>query len=293
MENENIFQRACLIQLSTSIWQGSRIVSPAVMKKMGQKSEWLRGRKYLVNPELLGPVKTASHQARNTINKFALPFPINGISLIPKESLTVVDEALHGYRERFWSKVRDFEAVYGAAREEAQGVLGELFNEADYPTDILRKFRFEWRFLVLGLPGQSMILSPEIYEREVKKFREMMEETRNMAVTALAQEFSKVVENLVERLKGDDSGKPRIINGAMFNKLNEFLDNFSTKNIFDDARLAELTEQAREVIGGVSSFGLKYDTELRESVNRQMSELKEAIDGAIEDLPRRKLRIAA
>ena len=260
---------------------------------MGQKSEWLRGRKYLVNPELLGPVKTASHQARNTINKFALPFPINGISLIPKESLTVVDEALHGYRERFWSKVRDFEAVYGAAREEAQGVLGELFNEADYPTDILRKFRFEWRFLVLGLPGQSMILSPEIYEREVKKFREMMEETRNMAVTALAQEFSKVVENLVERLKDDDSGKPRIINGAMFNKLNEFLDNFSTKNIFDDARLAELTEQAREVIGGVSSFGLKYDTELRESVNRQMSELKEAIDGAIEDLPRRKLRIAA
>ena len=106
MENieSNIFQRACLIQLSTSIWQGSRIVSPGVMRNLGSKSQWLRGRKFLVNPELLGPIKTASHQARNTIQKFALPFPINGISLIPKESLTVVDEALIGYRERFWSK---------------------------------------------------------------------------------------------------------------------------------------------------------------------------------------------
>ena len=290
---ENIFQKACLIQLSTSIWQGSRIVSPGVMQQLGQRSEWVRGRKYLVNPELLGPIKTAAHQARNTINKFALPFPINGISLIPKESLTVVDDALQGYRERFWNKVQDFEAVYEAAREEAQNVLGELFNEADYPNDIHGKFKFEWRFLTIDVPGRSMVISPEIYEREVDKFRQMMDETRKLAITALAQEFSKVVEHLVNRLSDNENGKAKVINGTMFNKLNEFLDNFNTKNIFDDERLRELTEQAREVIGGVTSFNLKYDSELRQNVTNQMAELKNAIDSAIEDLPRRKLRIAA
>ena len=47
--------------------------------------------------------------------------------------------------------------LFEIAKEEAMGYLGDLYNEADYPMDITRKFRFEWRFLTLDVPGKSTV----------------------------------------------------------------------------------------------------------------------------------------
>ena len=260
------------------------------MEKIGQ-SEWLKGRKFLVNPELLGPVKTAVHQARNTVQKHTLPFPITSLYLIPKESLGIVDEALEGFKERFWMKVNDFVDQYDLAREEARTVLGDLFNETDYPQDISRKFKFEWRFLTLDLPTKSKILTPEIYKREKEKFESMMEETRQMATEALATELGEIVNNLTDRLNGN--GKAKGINSAMLNKMRDFLDAFNTKNLFDDQKLNEVVAQANSVVDGISPYGLKYNEVMRKRIGDSMGDLKETVDNILIDLPRRKIRLAA
>jgi len=288
---DNVFEKACLIQLSTSVWQGSRMVDHAVMEKIGQNSDWIKGRKFLINPELLGPVKTAVHQARKVIQKHALPFPITSIYLVPKESLVEIDEALQAYHERFWGKVEHFQDVYGEAMDEAQDFLGDLFNQMDYPEDIRQKFKFEWRFLTLNVPEQTSVLSPEVYLREKEKFITMMEETRDLASMALADELGKIVSTLTEKLNGGD--KPRTLNSSMFNKINEFLSSFETRNIFNDETLIDLTTQARDVINGVSPFGIRYNDEMRNNIKTEMTDLRNSIEAAIEDLPRRKLKLAA
>ena len=290
VNHKDIFQKACLIQLSSSVWMGSRMLEQGIMQQIGQ-SEWLKGRKFLVNPELLGPIKTSVHQARNTVVKHALPFPITSLYLTPKESLGVIDEALQGFRDSFWMKVNDFVDQYDLAREEAQRVLGDLFNEADYPEDISKKFKFEWRFLALELPKKSKILSPEIYKREKEKFEAMMEETRQMATEALAGELGEIVQQLVDRLNGN--GKAKSINSAMLNKMRDFLDAFETKNLFDDEKLNEIVTQAHTVIDGISPYGLKYNEVMRKRITDSMSDLKETVNDIIEDLPRRKIRLAA
>ena len=53
-EFENVFRKACLIQLSTSTWMGSKMLDQSHMTKVSSNSEWLRGRKFLINPELGG-----------------------------------------------------------------------------------------------------------------------------------------------------------------------------------------------------------------------------------------------
>ena len=290
VNHKDIFQKACLIQLSSSVWMGSRMLEQGIMQQIGQ-SEWLKGRKFLVNPELLGPIKTSVHQARNTVQKHALPFPITSLYLTPKESLGVIDEALQGFRDSFWMKVNDFVDQYDLAREEAQKVLGDLFNEADYPEDISKKFKFEWRFLALELPKKSKILSPEIYKREKEKFEAMMEETRQMATEALAGELGEIVQQLVDRLNGN--GKAKSINSAMLNKMRDFLDAFETKNLFDDEKLNEIVTQAHSVIDGISPYGLKYNEVMRKRITDSMSDLKETVNDIIQDLPRRKIRLAA
>ena len=293
MKND-IFKKACLIQLTSSVWQCSRVLNQKVMaEKIGQDNKFLVGRKYLIEPTLLGPVKTAVQQARKTVQRHSLPFPITSIYLVPKEALTEIDERLQYFKERFWQKVQDFEALYGSAKEEAAAVLGsDLFNEADYPTDILSKFKLDWRYFELSTPAKSRILSPEIYEREKEKFASLMEETREMAMIALRNEFSNVVSNLVERLTNND-GKPKMVSNAMFNKLNEFLNDFSTRNIFEDEELVGIIEQAKSVVSGVSPYGLKYNDVLQKKITKGMSEVNEAINASIEEIPRRRIKLAA
>jgi len=292
MDYKDIFKKACLIQLSTSVWQGARTLEPALMEKLSQGNEWVKARKLLINPELLGPIKTSVHQARNMVQQFALPFPITSIYLIPKESLGHVDQRLEEFKERFWSKVNDFEDQYDLAREEAKQFLGELFNESDYPEDIATRFNFEWRFLTIDVPGKSNILTPEIYEREKQKFISMMEETKELAMSALREEFGEIVHNLMDRLNGNGNGTMKTFKASMLNKMHEFLDAFGSKNVFNDDQLAELVTQAKSIISGLSPYGLQYNKTIREKITGEMNQLKTAIDGAIEDAPRRKIRMA-
>jgi len=79
----------------------------------------------------------------------------------------------------------------------------------------------------------------------------------------------------------------------MFNKLHEFLDDLSTRNIFNDEKLVELAEEAKAAINGISPYGLNYNEGMRTRIKASMDALKVSIDEAIEDLPRRKIRLAA
>ena len=83
-EYDDVFQRACLIQLSTAVWQGSRQIDQHLLEKINANSDWLRGRKYLIDPEILMPVRTIAGQARNAVAKYSYSFPIPSVYLIPK-----------------------------------------------------------------------------------------------------------------------------------------------------------------------------------------------------------------
>ncbi len=263
----------------------------SVLKRIGENSEWLKGSKDLVNQDLLSPIKKCAGQARTAILKYSLPFPINSVYLISKEALTRVDEKLQEYKEQFRDKVRDFELLFEMAKEAAMGYLGDLYNEADYPMDVLQKFRFEWRFLTLDIPGRSTLLPPEIYEREKEKFQSMMDETRELAMGTLREEFGQIVNRLADKLN-KDSSQPKVIKSSMFNKMREFLDGFGTRNIFEDNVLVELSQQAKALIEGISPDGIRHNDIMLQKIKNEMNELKSAIDDAIEDMPRRKIRMA-
>lgn len=288
--NDNVFERACLIQMTTSVWSASKAVDPVLLKKLGEHSDWLKGRKNLVNPELLGQVRTAVHSARNKIKQYALPFPIMSIQLVPKEYISTIENILQEHEKRYWDKVEEFISLYSDARREAREVLGELFNEMDYPLNIRDKFKFGWQFLALEVPSQSTILSPELYEREKQRFENLMYETRELCMQALRNEFLGLVSELTDKLT--ESGQPKkIVTNSMFNKLNQFFTDLETKNIFSDETLVELTENAKQVISNVSPYNLKYDEQAREQIKSEMKSVQRALEDSIVDLPRRTIRM--
>jgi hypothetical protein len=62
---------------------------------------------------------------------------------------------------------------------------------------------------------------------------------------------------------------------------------------FNDAKLAELVDQARDVVNGLLTDELRQDANLRKYIADEMNQLRISVDGALEDLPRRKIRLAA
>lgn len=291
MKDQSVFQKACLIQLATSCWVGSKMLQQGIMEKI-DNSEWVKGRKFLINPELLGPIKTSIQKARQLLAKSALPFPVNGLYLVPKESIVDVDGLLSLIQQEFESKVDSFVGFYGEAREEAKMVLGDLFSETDYPLNIKSKFRFDWRFVLIDIPNKASILSPELYAREKEKFQALMEEAKELSVVALREEFQEVVNHIVERLDGKGNGKVKTIKSNMVNRINEFLDSFNDRNLFNDDTLSDLVNQTRTAINGMQNpYALNYNHVTRQRFSSEMKTLKTAIDQAIEDMPRRRIRL--
>ena len=89
-----------------------------------------------------------------------------------------------------------------------------------------------------------------------------------------------------------NSTQPKVIKSSMFKKLRNFLDDFGVRNIFEDEVLVDLSKQARDLIDGVSPGGIKKNDVMRKRIKNEMNDLKFAIDSAIEDMPRRKIRMA-
>lgn len=290
--DQQIFAKACLGKLSIACWQGSKMLAPTQMAPLGD-SDWLRAKKYLVNPERLHAIKAVASRARMYLHRKALPFPINGLSLIPKDALADIDAALRELQQEFWQEVETFLSLYDFARAEAKRHLGDLFSETDYPVDIRAKFHFRWQFLTLQVPGKHTLLSPELYAQEKEKFLALMEETRELAILALRQEFRNLLDHLVDRLSGREDGKPKQFKATMIQKLHDFLADFETRNIFQDQELATLVAQAKAIIAGVDPDLLRQDAFLREHVAGAMQRLQDAMAEQLEDLPRRRLRFAA
>lgn len=287
-----VFDRACLLQLHVRMWQGQKMVEPSVMARLGN-AEWLTGRKKLVDPESLGSVAAVGRQARAMLKKHALPFPIDGLTLVPKDSIPIIEGELLCLQQEFRRKVADFSGQYQTCRQDAQTALGELFSDTDYPIHIEERFSFEWRYVHLALPGKSRVLSADIYEREKRKFMDLMETTRTEAMAALREEFAGLLGHMASRLDPNASDRPKILRASMIEKLDEFLKGFQNRNLFDDEALESLVVQARSVMRGVDIEGLRDSVRLQTRIHEDMEKLKDAVDASMENLPRRRILMVA
>ena len=112
-------------------------------------------------------------------------------------------------------------------------------------------------------------------------------------LVALRGEFVSLVDNLTDKLRGSDDGSPRKLREAAVENLKAFLDSFSNRNLFEDAQLSELVERCKSIIANTSVNTIRTNSLVKENLHNQMQELLAAVDASFEDLPRRKLRLAA
>ena len=286
---ENLFEKGCLVQLSTSIWGATRKINPSQLSDRPVSSEWFRANKKLVDYDALKPIRKVANTSRSYLTGVSLPFPIHGMVFMPKEMISKVDRKLNDFKASFNGAVDTFIRRYDELREMAMVYLGDLFNETDYPLDICAKFSFVWRFVILDVPnGNTAILAPEVYEREKEKFVQTMEQARELAIASLREQFSQMVKRITERFTTGQEGKPKVFKNGTVNNFYEYFETFKDRNIFRDDQLAELVEQAQAILGGRSAESIRSDEQLKENVRSGMQTVEKAM-ADIFTMPRRRI----
>lgn len=289
---ENIFDSAVLINLQIKCWGNTKKIPTNRFNQISNKelSKWVRANKGLIDKEALADIHSIITKTRNIVKDKSLPFPIEGVFLVPKEIIIDLDTELKKAKEAFIEQVEIFVEEYDEYIDAAKEELGEdLFNEEDYPTNIRERFNIDYKFLEMGVPGEIKNVSIKLYEEEKEKFKITMEQTRNECVLYLRQGFLKVVQDISEMLNGFESGERKRMRQETLDKVEDFFNVFQTKNIFKDSELNELIKKARNNIFGLEFEDLKQSNTLREHITENMEEIQKSLEKSITTYKRKLL----
>lgn len=252
----NPWGRGVLCVLSTHGWGGRLTLPAATLRAMaeqqGSNPRWLKGGKVLVDPTALEPANAIRAIARSYLMANALPFPLRGVAFVPLDLVARVDARLKEIAGDLAAAAEEIWRGWQPLKREAQAELGPLYDETDYPSDVRKVYALKWTWLNIAAPAESMKdFAPAAYEEGKAKFLATMEEARGLAVAALREEFAEFVNRAVDRL---ESGK--IFRDTLVGNFTEFFETFKARNVWDDAALTELVEQAKKALGNATPSSL-------------------------------------
>ena len=206
------------------------------------------------------------------------------------------DDPVRESRKVLKGRVETFLEVYPSKVKAARTILGEQFQDGNYPdADSLKKaFDIEYRVVQLDVPEG---LPPEIRQEEEKKLRDTFAAAEKELTLALREGFSKILEHVTDRLEPGQDGKRKKFTDTLFVDFVGFIESFSNKNILGDVELNKLVEQAKGIWGSMAN-GTGQDLSkaaqrvreiepVREKALAALSAVRSELDKTIAEMPSR------
>jgi hypothetical protein len=260
-------------------------------ESFGAEGEYLSAGKKLLDTKhpAFRAVTAIRGRVQSVWKGMTLPFPEPGIRLVRRDQIERFDSLMTDLRAELADEVANLDAHFSEMKATARNRLGRLFNPDDYPDSLLGLFGMEWEFPAVEPPSYLQQLSPELYEQERQRIAGRFDEAVRLAEQAFAEELSKLVTHLTERLSGAEDGKPKVFRDSAINNLSEFFERFRSLNVRSNEDLDNLVAQAQRVVRGVAPQALRDDGSVRERVASQLSAVQASLDGLMVDRPRRRI----
>jgi hypothetical protein len=260
-------------------------------ESFGAAMEFLSAGKKLL--DTAHPAFKAVTSVRSRIIAFwkgiSLPYPEPAIRLIRQDDIGPFTVQLTTLKHELAEAVQQLEGRYAELKSTAGRRLGMLYNPADYPASLQGWFDVTWDFPSVEPPDYLRQLSPRLYEQEAARVAARFDEAIQLAEQAFADELSKLVSHLTERLSGADDGKPKVFRDSAVANLREFFERFLHLNVRSSEELDELVGQAQRIVRGVEPQQLRDNMDLRQQVATQLSSVQSVLDGLLVDRPRRRI----
>jgi len=266
MDNATKLTDSVLLTLEVRIWCPSKKIDADDTNTMVGKT------KLLIPQSAVGCISSIGSAMRTYTGAKTLPFPVRGVHRLPNGMVERYDEHMSDMKIDFDAAVDEF--VYGTgyfnARRQAEEILGDLYDENDYPeADRLRsRFGAVWTYFQIGGPGDSVgVLSGGTMQKRIAEFNAMITQAEQDAVAFLRSRFTE----MLSRVAGNLSDPGKKFKNSSIETFQDFLDDFALLNVAGDRDLAALVDRCKQHMSGVDPQTFRDDDMFRSQVGRQMN----------------------
>jgi hypothetical protein len=304
-EREIFWEKGILLKLSIHGVQDVRGVR--------NRDLWLRFRGLIrgtnanarvIPPENINPVRKVEGKTRRFIGDRELKVEISGFHYVPKSFVLEIMNNLKQFGREYkdaadtnlirhyggWVKklrkgYEDDFIAGGASKSD----IDELHEELDLliPTrDYLKEaFFIEYYFAELSPPyGLENVLSPPLYQEELKKFFHMMGRAAVLAKVSLIDEMLQVAMDAEDRLgyREDEKGeiRKRVFHRTLVDNFKGFWALVPQRDIFEDEKIKVTSQRMQDLmagdVDGVVS-GLRENDKFRKNVRCELGRTRKEI----------------
>ena len=253
----------------------------------------LRVQKVILQSPQLKEIVRLDGKLTQDLNRIALPTKLGaGISLIPIALIQHVDTLLTGYQVKRQTLIENFVDAYPTLVQQAQLTLSErLFNPFDYPEPdkIAACFKTSIQYFAFSTPGILQTVDPDLYQREIQKAKDKVQEILGEVQDSLRTAMSGLVTHLMDRLQPRPDGRRKTFRDSTITNLLDFLQYFDHRNLSGDTDLEGMVTQAKNLLSGIDSQALKTDTSLAQTVRQGLESIKTQLDDLIITKPSRQI----
>ena len=228
----------------------------------------------------------------NYVKARALPSLLRrGIYLLPVAMVQDIEGAIEEFRIQRDTLIEEFLADYDREILSARERLASLYNEQDYPSaeEVRGRFILTYRIFSAEVPEALADLSSLVYEREKERAKKFWEDSKLVIEEKLTEEFSGLVNHLVERLHTEPGEKPKIFKDTLLGNFDDWVELFESRNLTKNEALNEQVQKARAVLRTVSPNDLRKNAPLRQEIQQSFAAIKQATDQFIITKPSRLL----
>jgi hypothetical protein len=286
LNEQNIYEKGVLIALHMGGYEGRKKLSKEQLKDL--PTEIVRGVHDLFDKEfkeLLAAIWTLDSKIRDTVKAKCVPFPVDGIYFLPSSKIEEVMDYLKNMEIERNVAIQKAADVYEDAIIKFSEKYPEFYTKARGSYISLQQFRdrfyFQYQFLKIAPPDKDSLLSPEVYKKELAKFRESVQEMKNDVLGTIATTLLEATKKLKDQCV---NGKP---NQRTLNSLNKFLIQIDEvySDFVDRKDMKKAISAVKASILGVDAESLRSSKEdFRKEFEKAITEAAETIK-ALPDIP--------
>ncbi len=289
----SVMDQAICVSVNLGRLGNTRKISSSQVEVDADK-DLIRVSKTLLDSAELKAIQSLDGEIRKTLYNVCLPSMFRGgVYLVPIKLVEHVDKKLREFQVERGKLVAAFVKAYPSLIETAATRLRGVFNTRDYPTvdRVAGAFVFDWQYVEFGTPGRLREINANLFAREREKAERQWAEASDAIQETLRASMADLVNHMVDRLSGTQDGKPKVFRNSLIGNMQEFLGLFDARNITNDAALSALVQRAKDAIKGIDADAIRDNTRTRQYVANAFSQIKGALDGMMQEKPKRAYRL--
>lgn len=227
----------------------------------------------LLTPEgmaLLKDHKRVRNAAKGWLYQNSLPFPVQGMVFVRKSMIMQAEEVLVKYKAEAEAIAKEFVEVAKTLEEQYAERYPVFYNPAKYPTkaQLSGRFVFQWSFRSFQPPSDDFaVLSPEMYNREMKKFDSDIQWMKDATTKLFA---GAVIDRLGQLKKQCEDGTVYTQTVDSVQALIGKFDNLFAGYVNKD-KLVKLMDEVKLYMDGTDAKMLRADNDFRTAVRNKMN----------------------